>query len=116
MGDVFIYIEKNIEIEGIGDSVLGSLGDSGKLFQENSNKKFLKVFNMLNCTVITIPLKNIGSSIVIATPRGKNGLKYVLEVGKILDCEYRSKLFQEYFLNYPLKKIDNRTFEILEEM
>lgn len=72
MGDVFIYIEKNIEIEGIGDS--------GKLFQENSNKKFLKVFNILDYTVITIFLKNIGSSIVIATPKGKNGLKYVLEV------------------------------------
>ncbi len=115
-GDVFIYIEKNIEVEGIGDSVLGSLGDSGKVFQENSNKKFLKVFNMLDCTAITIPLKNIGSSIVIATPKGKNGLKYVLEIGKILDYEYRPKLFQEYFLNYPLKRIDNRTFEILEEM
>lgn len=115
-GDVFIYVEKNIEVEGIGDSVLGSLGDSGKGFQENSNKKFLKVFNMLDCTAITIPLKNIGSSIVIATPKGKNGLKYVLEIGKILDYEYRPKLFQEYFLNYPLKRIDNRTFEILEEM
>ena len=108
---MFIYLEKDIEIEGIGDSVLGVMGKKASEIQKSSNKGFLKVLNMLNCSAITIPTGDIGSAIVIVVPKGEKYLKSLLEVAFILSEDKRAELYKEYFLNYPLKEIDNREFK-----
>lgn len=108
--EALIYLEKNIELEGMGDTVFGIMGNKAQEIQKKSNKGFIKVLNMLNCSVITIPTGDIGSAIVVAVPAGEFYLKSLNTVAKILSEEKRPKLYQEYFLNYPLKEIDNREF------
>lgn len=109
---MFIYLEKNIEVLGLGDSVFGVMGEKANEIQRDSNKGFLKVLNMLNCSAITIPTEDIGTAIVVVVPEGKRYLKSLLEIAKILSEDKRPKLYREYFLNYPLKNIDNRDFKI----
>ncbi|UPO98561.1 amidase family protein (plasmid) [Cetobacterium somerae] len=110
-----IYLEKDVELYGLGDSVFGVMGEKAKEIQKNSNKGFLKVLNMLNCSAITIPTGDIGSAIVIVVPEGEIYLKSLLEISKVLNEDKRPKLYREYFLNYPLKEIDNRDFKIWRE-
>ena len=110
--DIFIYIERDIDIDGIGDSVFGMMGEKTLSIQKKSNKKYIKVLNMLNCTALSIPMGELGSSIVIAAREGKDGLYNILEIAKIINQEFRPKLFIDYFLDYPLKDKDNRLFKI----
>ena len=108
--DIFIYIEEDIEVEGMGDSLVGILGKKALDIQKKSNKRYAKVANMLNCSALNIPTSSLGTSIVVLARKGKENLFYMLEIAKILNKEYRPKLFINYFLNYPLNNIDIRSF------
>lgn len=110
--DIFIYLERDIDIEGIGDSVFGMMGEKALSIQKKSNKKYIKVLNMLNCTALSIPTGELGTSIVIAAKEGNDGLYNILEIAKLINQEFRPKLFIDYFLDYPLKDKDNRLFKI----
>ena len=111
----FIYLEKDVELNGLGDSVFGVMGEKASKIQRDSNKGFLKVLNMLDCSAITIPTGDIGSAIVVVVPKGERYLKSLLDISNILNEDKRPKLYREYFLNYPLKEIDNRDFKIWRE-
>lgn len=111
----FIYLEKDVELYGLGDSVFGVMGEKASEIQKKANKGFLKVLNMIDCSAITIPTGDVGSAIVVVVSKGNMYLKALLEISKILDEEKRPKLYIEYFLNYPLKEIDNRDFKIWRE-
>lgn len=111
----FIYLEKDVEVCGLGDSVFGVMGEKASEIQKSSNKGFLKVLNMLDSSAITIPTGDIGSAIVVVVPKGKMYLRSLLEIAKVLSEDKRPKLYREYFLNYPLKEIDNREFKIWRE-
>ena len=111
----FIYLEKDVELNGLGDSVFGVMGDKARDIQKDSNKGFLKILNMIDCSAITIPTKDIGSAIVVVVPKGERYLKTLLEISNVLNEEKRPKLYREYFLNYPLKEIDNRDLKIWRE-
>lgn len=110
LSSIYIYLEKNIDIDGIGDSVFGTLGKKALENQIKSNKKYIKVFNMINSSVISIPTGEIGTSIVIAAKHGKEYLNSLIEIATYINEEKRPLLFQEYFLNFPLKETDNRYF------
>lgn len=111
----FVYSEKDVELNGLGDSVFGVMGEKASKIQRDSNKGFLKVLNMLDCSAITIPTGDIGSAIVVVVPKGERYLKSLLDISKVLSENKRPKLYREYFLNYPLKEIDNRDFKIWRE-
>lgn len=113
--NAFIYLEKDVELYGLGDSVFGVMGEKASKIQKDSNKGFLKVLNILDCSAITIPTGDIGSAIVVVVPKGKMNLKSLLEISKVLSEDKRPKLYREYFLNYSLKQIDNRDFKIWRE-
>lgn len=110
--DIFIYLEEDIEVEGMGDSLLGIFGKKALDIQKKSNKRYAKIANILNCTALNIPTSNLGTSIVIIAKESKENLSYVLDIAKILNKEYRPSLFINYFLNYPLNNIDNKLFSI----
>lgn len=110
-----IYLEKDVELYGLGDSVFGVMGEKAREIQKKSNKGFLKVLNMIDCSAIAIPTGDIGCAIVIVVPKGKRYLKPLLEISKVLSEDKRPKLYREYFLNYPLKGIDDRDFKIWRE-
>lgn len=110
--DIFIYLEKNIEVEGTGDTVFGSMGEKTLSMQNLAGKKFIKVLNMIEATAITIPTESLGTAIVIVGKKGEKQFKKILEIGELLNREYRPPLYRRYFLDYPLAKIDSRVFKI----
>jgi len=110
--DIFIYLEENVEVKGMGDSICGVLGYETLNIQKKSNKRYLKIANMINCSALSIPTSSLGTSIVILANGGKENLRRILEIAKIINREYRPKLFIDYFLNYASSDIDNRTFKI----
>lgn len=108
--EIFIYLEKNIELEGIGDTVFGCMGEDAAEIQKKSGKGFLKILNMVDASALTIPTKAIGTSIVIVGKKGMKNFREIFRIGKLLNKEYRPELYRRYFLNYPLSKIDDRNF------
>ena len=111
MGDIFIYCENNIDFDGIGDTVLGCFGGCAREKQNFGRKKYIKILNMLDCSAVSIPLGEIGSSIVIVCKKGRENIHKVMKIADELNEEFRPGLFIDYFLNYPLKNIDNRAFK-----
>ena len=109
--DILIYIEHDIDTEGMGDSVYGSMGKHAGEQQKDSGKNLIKILNMAECSAVSIPIEDVGSSIVIAGRKGKKYLKAIIEIGKILDREYRPELYRKYFLNSPLQEMDSRSFK-----
>lgn len=108
--DIVIYKEEKIDLEGFGDSIFGTMGHESSIIQNNSNKKLIKVLNMINVTAITLPINEVSSGIVIFTREGEEHISELLEIGKKIDRERRTELFKKYFLDYSLQEIDNRYF------
>lgn len=55
--DVLISKEGPIDIEGIGDTVLGHFDERTQALQRQGNKGLLRVVNMLGATAITMPIE-----------------------------------------------------------
>lgn len=108
--DIVIYKEEKIDLEGFGDSIFGTMGHEASIIQNNSNKKLIKVLNMINATAITLPINEISSGIVIFAREGKEYIVEMLDIAKKIDRERRTELFKKYFLDYSLQEIDNRYF------
>lgn len=108
--DIVIYKEEKIDLEGFGDSIFGTMGHESSIIQNNSNKKLIKVLNMINVTAITLPINEVSSGIVIFTREGEEHISELIEIGKKIDRERRTELFKKYFLDYSLQEIDNRYF------
>lgn len=108
--DIVIYKEEKIDLEGFGDSIFGTMGHESSIIQNNSNKKLIKVLNMINVTAITLPINEVSSGIVIFTREGEEHISELLEIGRKIDRERRTELFKKYFLDYSLQEIDNRYF------
>lgn len=108
--DIVIYKEEKIDLEGFGDSIFGTMGDESSIIQNNSNKKLIKVLNMINVTAITLPINEVSSGIVIFAREGEEYISELLEIGRKIDRERRTELFKKYFLDYSLQEIDNRYF------
>lgn len=108
--DIVIYKEEKIDLEGFGDSIFGTMGHESSTIQNNSNKKLIKVLNMINVTAITLPINEVSSGIVIFTREGEEHISELIEIGKKIDRERRTELFKKYFLDYSLQEIDNRYF------
>lgn len=108
--DIVIYKEEKIDLEGFGDSIFGTMGEESSIIQNNSNKKLIKVLNMINVTAITLPINEISSGIVIFAREGEEYISELLEIGRKIDRERRTELFKKYFLDYSLQEIDNRYF------
>ncbi len=71
---IIITYEHEIDIHGIGDSIVGSLSDK---FQQLGNKELLKVVNMLNADGLTIPTDNMSSGYLIIAREHRNKLLMV---------------------------------------
>ncbi|MBZ2175896.1 hypothetical protein K8M07_11675 [Schnuerera sp. xch1] len=98
--DLVITEEGPIDLFGLGDSVLGTWGNTGKDIQNSSGKELLKVANMINATAVTIPTGELGKGILII---GKEGLNYgsmAISIGKIIMPLFSvPELFRRYFIN-----------------
>lgn len=110
--DVFISYEGPVDLEGLGDSVFGTLGPLSKAYQNKSGKYLIKVANMVNATAITIPSEEIGSGIVILAKEGlESGLKAIKLAEKISRETKLPDLYYRYFKNGYLRRRKDLVFE-----
>ncbi|WP_051251805.1 amidase family protein [Psychrilyobacter atlanticus] len=110
--DIIITYENDIEIDGLGDSVFGSLGKKSRKNQKNSKKVLGKVANMMNLTVVTIPDERLASGVIILA---REGVEYGIEALKIaskLSGEYLPKLYYRYFKNSYLDSKNDMIFDL----
>lgn len=98
--DMLITYEGPVDFQGIGDSVLGSMGSFAKNVQNLGGKYMVKIANMLNSTAVTIPSSDAASGIVIISREGlENGMN-LLKLSKKITSLYRlPNLYYEYFKN-----------------
>ncbi len=110
--DIIVSYEGPIDLEGLGDSVFGTLGDLAKSQQNKSGKYLIKIANMVNATAITIPSEEVGSGIVILAKQGiQNGLKAIKLAEKISRETCLPDLYYKYFKNSYLRKKNNLIFK-----
>ncbi|TCO56300.1 amidase [Caldanaerobacter subterraneus] len=108
--DIVITKEGPIDIFGLGDSVLGTMGYVGSYIQNSSGKYLLKVANMVNATALTIPSENLGVGILIMAKEGNKYGTGAVKLAEIVDSNIsHPKLFYEYFNT---KEYDDILFEV----
>ncbi len=97
--DIIITLEGPIDLYGVGDSVLGSLGQTGRDIQKNSGKYLLKVANMIDATAVTIPSDELGMGILIVGKKGIESGKLAIILGdRIRTLFPKPDLFVSYFI------------------
>ncbi len=98
--DMIMTAEGPIDVFGIGDSVLGIWGETGKSIQNKSGKYFLKVANMVDATTVSIPTQELGISILLVGKTGIESGKNVIGLGNIIKDTFDiPQLFSRYFID-----------------
>ena len=103
--DILITFEGPIDLEGLGDSVFGNMGNFAKEIQNRSGKYLVKIANMVNATAVTIPANEVASGIVMVSREGTdNGIR-VIELAEKISSQYiMPKLYIDYFRNSYLRR------------
>lgn len=93
-----ITCEGPVDLEGLGDSVFGTIGEFAEESQEKSGKYMVRIANMLDATSVSIPCGEAASGIVITAPCGiKEGIGAVSLAERIKDLFSMPELFNNYF-------------------
>lgn len=98
--DALITYEGPVEVQGMGDSVFGIMGDFAGNMQSKSGKYMVKIANMLDATAVTIPSAEAASGLVIASGKGLDSGLNLLNLSRKITSLYRlPQLYYEYFKN-----------------
>lgn len=104
-GKIFISYEKEIDINGNGDSLIGMFGACGANIQQNGNKGIIRILNMINANCLAIPDIELGSAYLIYTFDNKL-VEKLFEIGIEIDKKIeKNNVFERYFKeNYNLRE------------
>lgn len=100
--DLVVTYEGPVDLFGLGDSVLGGFGETGKCLKNRAGKYLLRAANMSGATAVILPGPDFACGILILARPGlepaKKALKLALELDSFVT---RSDLFYEYFRQQP---------------
>lgn len=97
--DIIISVEGPIDLNGIGDSIVGSFGQIGQNIQYSSNKNFVKIANMVNSTFVSVPIDMLSTGILIMGKQGILNGNAAIEIGEILSEKMElPQIFKNYFI------------------
>jgi hypothetical protein len=103
--DILMTFEGPIDLEGLGDSVFGTMGSLATEIQNRSGKYLVKIANMVNATAVTIPANEIASAIVMISKEGTDNGIEVIELAEKISSQYRMpQLYIDYFKNSYLRR------------
>ncbi|RRD96250.1 hypothetical protein EII17_01755 [Clostridiales bacterium COT073_COT-073] len=95
---IMISHEGPIDVDGLGDSIVGGFGKIGSQIQEKGQKYFVKIANLVDATGVAIPDEELASGYLIL---GKKGISYgcqAMEIGSAFAQKVgRPKVFTDYF-------------------
>ncbi|MDB4896358.1 MAG: putative amidase [Firmicutes bacterium] len=95
--DLVVTLEGPVDVYGIGDSIVGSLGEPGASFQARGGKYLLRAANMAGCTAVALPVPRLCSGLILAGPQGREGAALTLGAADLLA---RSIHMPDLFLSY----------------
>ena len=111
--DILITFEGPIDLEGLGDSVFGNMGEYAKEIQNKSGKYLVKIANMVNATAVTIPSKEVASGIVMISREGiDNGIRLIKLAKKLSSQNVMPQLYIDYFKKSYLRRRNELIFNI----
>lgn len=109
--DILMTFEGPIDLEGLGDSVFGTMGSLATEIQNKSGKYLVKIANMVNATAVTIPANEIASAIVMVSREGTDNGTRVIELAEKISSQYiMPKLYIDYFKNSYLRRKNELIF------
>lgn len=91
---IYVHYEKYIDMYGLGDSILGTLGMEA--FQKASGKRLGKIANMVEASVFIIPDRNVSSGFLILAKKGKENFLQAWALARSFQ-ERRPQAFLDYF-------------------
>lgn len=102
VADLVVTLEGPVDLYGLGDSVVGSLGPPGADLQARGGKYLLRALNLVGCTGITLPVPRLSSGLILAGPPGRQGAACALAAADLLASSLRMPpLFGRYFFQLP---------------
>lgn len=100
--DLSITLEGPVDLCGLGDSVVGSLGRPGAMLQAQGGKYLLRALNLMGCTGVALPIPRLSSALILAGPPGPEGAARALAAADLLAPSLRMPpLFERYFFQLP---------------
>ncbi|MBY6277477.1 hypothetical protein [Symbiobacterium thermophilum] len=100
--DLAVTLEGPVDLFGLGDSVVGSLGPPGAALQARGGKYLLRALNLVGCTGIALPVPRLSSGLILAGPPGPVGAARALAAADLLAPSLRMPpLFERYFFQLP---------------
>ncbi|MFD1442007.1 amidase family protein [Lacticaseibacillus hegangensis] len=94
--DVVISNEGPVDLEGIGDTIIGHMGSKAAMIQSSGHKYLSKVVNMVDATGLVIPANSLGEGILITTKSSPHSVQTVLKVARYFE-PFTDKLLDSYF-------------------
>lgn len=90
--------EGPVDVNGLGDTVFGHMGEDAALCQRQAKKGLMRVANMCGLSAVTIPQKDVGKCILLLCSSNPKDISRMLAVAETCKVE-RSALLEHYFGN-----------------
>lgn len=111
--NIIITSEGPVDLEGLGDSVFGTMGELAGESQERSGKYMVKIANMLDATSVSVPSSEAASGIVITAPSGiGEGMTAIGLAEEIKDLFQMPELYNNYFKDGYLRRKSDIIFSL----
>lgn len=96
--DVVVHYEKRIDVDGLGDTILGHFDRETQADQAKSGKYFIRVANMAGATALCIPDSSLASGWVLMCESEPEKIRRLFEVAGRFPA-VKDELLERYFRN-----------------
>lgn len=97
--DFILSKEGPVDFEGLGDTIIGHMGELTKEYQKNGNKGLVRVVNMANAAAITIPTKDFATAYVLICEDSPEKIRNLIQLAKRMVIE-SDELLTRYFTDF----------------
>lgn len=96
--DMVVHYEKRIDVDGLGDSILGHFDQETKALQEKSGKYFVRAANMAGATALCIPDGGLASGYVLMCQSEPEKIRRLFMAARRFPA-VKDELVERYFRN-----------------
>lgn len=96
--DLVIHYEKRIDVDGLGDSILGHFDQETRAGQAKSGKFFIRVANMAGATALCIPDGGLASGYVLMCQSEPEKIRRLFQAARRFPV-VKDQLLERYFRN-----------------
>ncbi|MGX6962353.1 amidase family protein [Vagococcus xieshaowenii] len=96
--DIVISKEGPVDLNGLGDTIYGHFDNETKEKQKLANKGYIRVANMLNVIVLTVPTNELSTGYVIMAKNNIENIQKIFEIANKFQIN-EDGLIESYFGN-----------------